>query len=515
MKNRIKKFTAITAALALAVAVSAGAYLGLGPQTTQANEVPAVSVNHFPGNDEGAADVRDSQASTWLCGSHQGPQKITLGDDADTVKMCTDAEPGETVTINYSQYYDSKHVIYGRLVPTFVQQNGAAITHVDPRRDARNYHYPHAFQITMTAPDGSGDREFLHVDHVSCESSCDEQFVLSYKLKAPPAMNPDKYFNVRYRGAVGDLDGADWSEDYQAVYVQPEIVASYCEQDSDGNWQPVARNYEIEKQRQQYVYRNVCSNAANGEVLTIKETGRRHHNALGRIWNVIEDSDDLAYVAQGATVHGGARWIEYTVSSGTSWEYRPVANPGIWNSTRQINHRWFLQHTFLIKNHEVGRTNLYITEPATVFEPCVNGQGGSYDYEANQGKRAYTGNQFKTTDVRQWSSLGIRLCVEHAPYASTFSIKAKSPRNHWANGNTWNANPKPFSVHFPAGTFQGEGPWHGNVDDVQTGELAALYGVPGYAGCQERWFTQLVYQVNGHEMSTLNLYVTHNDPPCQ
>ena len=56
MKNRLKKITAITAALALAVAVSAGAYLGLGPQTTQANEVPEVSVqtvNHFPGTDEG------------------------------------------------------------------------------------------------------------------------------------------------------------------------------------------------------------------------------------------------------------------------------------------------------------------------------------------------------------------------------------------------------------------------------------------------------------------------------
>ena len=57
MKNRLKKITAITAALVLAITVGAGAYVGLGPQTTQANEVPEVSVrtvNDFPGAVEGA-----------------------------------------------------------------------------------------------------------------------------------------------------------------------------------------------------------------------------------------------------------------------------------------------------------------------------------------------------------------------------------------------------------------------------------------------------------------------------
>ena len=111
MKNRLKKITATTAALALAVAVSAGAYLGLGPQTTQANEVPEVSVQSISvtGTIEGAT------ADFMLVANQALEQPLDVQVDISQVGDYMDAEPGaQTFTIDPKSGYnltDTPHLV--------------------------------------------------------------------------------------------------------------------------------------------------------------------------------------------------------------------------------------------------------------------------------------------------------------------------------------------------------------------------------------------------------------------
>ncbi|MDE2787064.1 MAG: hypothetical protein OXL37_10420 [Chloroflexota bacterium] len=106
MKTRIKKITAVTAALALAIAISTGAYVGLNPQPASADA--DVAHNEFVNPDGGArvfigtGGVRFGDAedlSVYLYDSSNGdvPQKVTV-----SFAMPTDDETCKYYAMDYA-----------------------------------------------------------------------------------------------------------------------------------------------------------------------------------------------------------------------------------------------------------------------------------------------------------------------------------------------------------------------------------------------------------------------------